>query len=154
MSVSDESSEKLLIEEQKDALEHIRFLETKRDRFVIGGVTASGVVLAFIEQALSKDGFRLLDMNVLLILILFILCFSLCVLSCFLRKAYCSLSIVIKHYEDVVAVTRQIIYGEEAERLIKIKTTEKALLKWLDPREDEKITKGRIPVSKLSERIL
>lgn len=152
--MSEETFEKLLIEEQKNALEHLRFLEAKRDRFVVGSLTASGAVLAFIAQVLSKVDFRLADASPEFIVVLGLLCLSLGVLSWLLRRAYGSLSPVMKHYENVVAVTRSVLYGQKGEQAIKIKTTEKPLIKWLDTRENEEITHGRTSVSRLSETIL
>lgn len=152
--MSEEAYEKLLLEEQKNALEHLRFLETKRDRFVIGSMAASGAVLALIAQVLSKDGFQLRNASIEFIAVLAILCLSLGVLSWLLRKAYGSLSPVAKHYENVVGVTRSIIYGQKLNQSVKIKIEEKPLIEWLDTRENESIAQGRTPVSNLSESVL
>ncbi len=53
--MSDEAVKKLLLEEQRNAVEHLRFLDTKRDRFVIGTITASAAVLALITQIFSNE---------------------------------------------------------------------------------------------------
>jgi hypothetical protein len=152
--MSEDTLEKMLIEEQKIAFDHLRFLETKRDHFVLGCLTASGAVLAFIAQVLSKDYFRVTEASAEFITGLVILCLTVGVLSWFLRRAYVSLSPVMQHYENVIAVTRSVLYGENGKQPIKIKTDEKLLIEWLDARENEEINKRSISVSRMSEIIL
>lgn len=106
----EEVSENLLIEEYKNAADHQRFLEARRDRFVIGSLTASGAVLALTAQLFAKDDFHLHQANPELIVVLFILYLSLAFLSWFLCTAYRSLSVVIKHHTDVIEMARREIF--------------------------------------------
>jgi hypothetical protein len=138
--MSEEASEKLLFEEHKNAFEHLRFLETKRDRFVIGSIAASGAVLALIVQVFSKEDFRLRDTSIEFVVALAILCLSLGFLSWLLR-----------HYENVLAIVRSATFGEKS---FKIDNVDKPLVAYLDIRANELVTHGRIPLSDLSKWIL
>jgi hypothetical protein len=152
--MSEEISNNLLIEEQKTAFEHLRFIEAKRDRFVIGGLTASGASIAFIAQIFSKDDFHIYTASGDFIAVLIILCFALCLLSWFLHKAYVSLSPVMKHYESVIELTRTVLLGEEGQQPFKVGTEEKPIIEWLDTRKNKEINKRSTSVSELSKNIL
>jgi hypothetical protein len=149
--VSEESYETLLLEEYKNVLEHSRFLETKRDRFVIGSITASGAVLALIAQIFSKEGFLLQDASIEFIIVLTILCFALSLVSLFLKTAYLNLAPIIQHHEIIMRIVREIFYDK---KFYKLKDTDKNLVDWMDTRANCDIINRSTTLSKLSERIL
>jgi hypothetical protein len=153
--MSEENSEKLLLEELKNAFEHIRFLDGKRNRFVIGIISASGAVLALIAHMLAENHLGLKSASTELIVILAVLCLSLSSLSYFLLRAYSSLSSVITNHEKVIAVVRSIMLDGKETRRITIPDTEnapieKSLIEWLNVRSG----RSDVPLSKLSEGIL
>ncbi len=152
--MSDISSKNLLLEEYKSAFEHIRYVETKRDRYVPGIITASGAVFALVANIFSKKGFMLREASIPLVVVSFFLCSSLGLLSLILLKAYDSFSSVMKHYEGVMRVARTIIYGREGKRMVKINGEEKTLMGWVDTRKNASIRRRRTKISDLSICIL
>jgi hypothetical protein len=152
--MSEEIGNNLLLEEQKTAFEHLRFIETKRDRFVIGGLTASGAAIAFIAQIFSKDGFHLYSASGDFIVVFIILCLALGILSWFLHKAYVSLSPVMTHYENVIELTRTILLGEKGQQTVNVGKMGKPIIEWLNTRKSEDVKKRSVSVSSLSKIIL
>ncbi|MGA2525569.1 MAG: hypothetical protein ABSF79_03000 [Smithellaceae bacterium] len=152
--MTDISSKNLLLEEYKSAFEHLRYMETKRDRYVPGVITASGAVFALATNIFSKDNFVFREASSALIVVIFLLCSSLGFLSFVLCKAYETFSPVMKHYENAITVARSIIYGDEEKKLVKINCEEKALITWLDTRKNESIANRDTKISNLSVNIL
>lgn len=148
------SLKNLLFEEYKTAFEHMHYLEAKRDRYVLGSITASGAILALITKMFSDEHFLFQKASIEFIAVIFLLCMALGFLSYVLRKAYESFSPVMKHYENAVAVARYIIYGDEKERLVKINCEAKPLIQWLDTRKNESIANRDTKISDLSKNVL
>jgi hypothetical protein len=149
--MSETSYNKLLIEEYKNALEHCRFLEAKRDRFVVGDISASVAVFVLIAQIFSKEGFLLRTASIEFIMALGILCLSISFLSWFLRTAYISLAPILIHYETVMSLVREKIYDKE---FYENENINKSLVDWMDTRKNPNITNRKQTVSSLSKWIL
>ena len=94
----------LLLEEYKQGREHYRWLEARRDRYVIGAMTLSGAALALIY------GLDFQKYSNLIVLIA--LCFILGALCFFLFLVNKNLTPVFTEYEDVVKTIRKLIYVE------------------------------------------
>jgi ABC-type polysaccharide/polyol phosphate export permease len=144
------SKEDLLLEEYQNAYEHIRYVEAKRDRYVPGIIAASGVVLALLANIFAGND----QTSIIVFIIIILLCLSLGTLSCFLYRAYDSLSDVIRHYEGVIKFVRSIIYDLDIKRLVKIDDEEKTLISWVDIRKNPLIRRRPAKISKLSLCIL
>lgn len=144
------SQEDFLLEEYKNAYEHIRYVEAKRDRYVPGVVTASGVVLALLANIFASGN----QTNGIVLVIIILLCMSLGILSCFLYSAYDSFSTVIWHYENVIGVSRQLIFKDKETEVVKLSGVKKNLINWLNVRQNKSIRQRPVTISKLSLCIL
>jgi len=153
--MSEISHKNLLLEEYKNAYEHIRYVEAKRDKYVPGAIVASGAVLTLIVKIFSDNDFKLDDPNkIWFILVLFLLFMALGLLAYILRRVYESLSPVIQHYEDVIAVVRSCIYEDKEKDLVKINCKEKLLISWMNTRENDEIKNRDTKISDLSKNVL
>lgn len=152
--MSEVSYKNLLLEEYKNAYEHIRYVEAKRDKYVPGAIVASGTVLVLIIKIFSKEGFIFADSNIWFVIILCLLCAALGLLSCFLRQAFDLFTPVIEHYENTIAVARSYIYGDKAKSPTLIKGITKPMIHWLNTRDNDAITSRRTTLSKLSLCVL
>jgi hypothetical protein len=136
--------EDLLLEEYKNAYEHIRYVETKRDRYVPAIVTASGVVLLLMAKLLSDNEFIICKTSYGFFIVAIVLSISLGLLSVFSCMAYKRFSNVMRHYENVIAVARKKIFGDKEQELIDVNGQKKTLITWIDTRKNQELEKRSI----------